>query len=60
MTVTETVIVIAIVTEKGSVTRSATVTVTANVTENELKKNRMVNTPNMTTKTRWTTIIWIW
>ena len=63
MTVTEIVIaVIAIVTEKRSVTRIVTVigTVTVNVKEKESRKNRTVNTHSTTTTTRWTTIIWRW
>lgn len=61
MTVTEIVIaVIAIVTEKESVTRTVTAIGTVNVREKESRKNQMVNTHSTTTTTKWITIIWTW
>ena len=65
MTVTEIVtaviaVIAVIVTEKGSVIKIVIAIGTAIVKEKESRKSQMVNTHSMTTRTKWTIIIWTW
>ena len=65
VTVTEIVtaviaVIAVIVTEKGSVIKIVIAIGTAIVKEKESRKSQMVNTHSMTTRTKWTIIIWTW